>query len=136
MKLGKGADSMTNVLVNANDIMDTYEEKDEIRNKKLSKIEKILLYLKIKNTANSEYAQNLIKKYIGKNKEINSGRATILGTRVTPEDIVGLLLTREKIEVEDITKEFPSIENNDQIMAGLMYYFSNNLSLLHILFSK
>ncbi len=77
-----------------------------------------------------------MKEYIIKDKTINSGRATIKGTRVTPEDIGRILLKKENMEVKDIMEEYPSLENEEQVLAGLMYYVRKNVSFINILFAK
>lgn len=127
----KGANIMTNVLINAENIIDNYCEEP-----KNSKLETILLYCKIKKVINEDYAQSLVKKYIEKDKAINSGRATIKGTRVTPEDIGRILLIKENMKIKDIMKEYPSLNNEEEVLAGLIYYMSKNISLRKILFAK
>lgn len=136
IKIRKEANIMTNVLINAENIIDTYEEKKDFDNKEPSKFEYILLYYKIKKAINEEYAQELMKKYIVKDKAINSGRATIKGTRVTPEDIGRILLIKENINIKDIKKEYPSLSNEEEVLAGLIYYIDKNISLIRILFSR
>lgn len=136
MFIRKGAKIMTNVLTNADNIIGTYEEKKNIENKESSKSELILLYLKIRDVIADEEAQELMKKYIIKDKTINSGRATIKGTRVTPEDIGRILVKRENMDIEDIMEEYPSLDNEEQVLAGLMYYVKKKVSFINILFSK
>lgn len=126
---------MTNILINAESIIDTYEDKKIFDSKVPSKIEYILLYRKVKRAVNTEYAQELMKKYIIKDKTINSGRATIKGTRVTPEDIGKALFIKENMDVKDIIQEYPSLTNEEEVLAGLIYYI-NKISLIKILFSK
>lgn len=136
MNIRKGAEDMTNVLTNAENIIEKYEDKQYAENKNISKMERILLYLKIKDAIEEEYAQELTKKYIIRDKAINSGRATIKGTRVTPEDIGRILLKKENMGIKDIMKEYPSLNKDEQILAGLMYYVKKNVSFINILFSK
>lgn len=136
MLVRKGAKIMTNVLTNADNIIGTYEEKKSNESKEISKSELFLLYLKIRDVINDEEAQQLMKEYIIKDKTINSGRATIKGTRVTPEDIGRILLKKENMEVKDIMEEYPSLENEEQVLAGLMYYVRKNVSFINILFAK
>lgn len=136
MNIRKGAKDMTNVLTNAENIIEKYEDKQYAENKNISKMERILLYLKIKDAIEEEYAQELTKKYIIRDKAINSGRATIKGTRVTPEDIGRILLKKENMGIKDIMKEYPSLNKDEQILAGLMYYVKKNVSFINILFSK
>ena len=125
---------MTNVLFNAENIIDTYEENKNISNKRNSKLELILLYLKMKDIIDDN--KSLINEYIIKDKTINSGRATIKGTRVTPEDIGRILVEKENLNIKDIMKEYTSLEDEKQVLAGLMYYVQRNLSLKNILFAK
>lgn len=125
---------MTNVLFNAENIIDTYEENKNISNKRNSKLELILLYLKMKDIIDDN--KSLINEYIIKDKTINSGRATIKGTRVTPEDIGRILVEKENLNIKDIMKEYTSLEDEKQVLAGLMYYVQRNISLKNILFAK
>lgn len=125
---------MTNVLTNADNIIGRYEKKD-VEKKDASKLELISLYLKMKDVINEEEAQELMKTYIIKDKTINSGRATIKGTRVTPEDIGRILIKKENMGVKDIMKEYPSLDSEEQVLAGLMYYVSKNVSFMNILFA-
>ena len=136
MEIRKGATIMTNVLVNAENIIDTYEDRKEPEDRELSKIEIMLTYYKLKRVINDESAQRLVKKHIVKDKSINSGRATIKGTRVTPEDIGRILLAKEDMGIEDIMKEYPTLESTEQVVAGLIYYMDKHISLMKILFNK
>ena len=136
MEIRKGATIMTNVLVNAENIIDTYEDRKEPEERELSKIEIMLTYYKLKRVINDESAQRLVKKHIVKDKSINSGRATIKGTRVTPEDIGRILLAKEDMGIEDIMKEYPTLESKEQVVAGLIYYMDKHISLMKILFNK
>lgn len=127
---------MTNALMNADNIFDTYEEKKDFENRKPSTLENILLYWKIKKVIHQEYAKNLTEKYIIKDKAINSGRATIKGTRVTPDDIGRILFVDKDIEVKDIMEDYPSLSKEEEVLAGLIYYVDKHLSLTKILFAK
>lgn len=127
---------MTNILVNAGNIIDTYEDDKDFENKKPSVLENILLYCKVKNIINTSYAKGIVSKYIIKEKTINLGRATIKGTRVTPEDIGRILLSNENITIKDIIEEYPSLSNEEQVLAGLIYYVDKHISFIKILFSK
>lgn len=135
MVVRKGAKNMTNVLTNARNIIDTYEETQDF-DKEFSRLELIFEYYKIKKVINEERAQKLIQNYIVKDKTINSGRATIKGTRVTPDDIGRVLLVKENMEIEDIIKEYPSLENEEQVIAGLIFYVDKNISLIKLLFAR
>lgn len=135
-KIRKEANKMTNVLINAGNIIDTYEENKEFENKEPSKFEDILLYLKIKEITNTSYAKEIIKKYIIKDRTINSGRATIKGTRVTPDDIGRILFSYEIKNIKEIMEEYPSLSKEEEVLAGLIYYLDKHLSFIKILFSK
>lgn len=135
MVVGEGAKNMTNVLTNARNIIDTYEETQDF-DKDFSKLEMIFEYYKIKKVINEERAQKLIKDYIVEDKTINSGRATIKGTRVTPDDIGRILLIKENIEIEDVLKEYPSLEKEEQVIAGLIFYVDKHISLIKLLLAR
>ena len=135
-RVRREANKMTNALMNADNIFDTYEEKKDFENRKPSTLENILLYWKIKKVIHQEYAKNLTEKYIIKDKAINSGRATIKGTRVTPDDIGRILFVDKDIEVKDIMEDYPSLSKEEEVLAGLIYYVDKHLSLAKILFAK
>lgn len=135
-RVRREANKMTNVLINADNIIDTYEEKKDFENREPSTLENILLYWKIKKVIHEEYAKKLTKKYIIKDKTINSGRATIKGTRVTPDDIGRILFADKDIEIKDIMENYPSLSKEEQVLAGLIYYVDKHLSLAKILFAK
>jgi uncharacterized protein (DUF433 family) len=135
-RVRREANKMTNALMNADNIFDTYEEKKDFENRKPSTLENILLYWKIKKVIHQEYAKNLTEKYIIKDKAINSGRATIKGTRVTPDDIGRILFVDKDIEVKDIMEDYPSLSKEEEVLAGLIYYVDKHLSLTKILFAK
>lgn len=126
---------MTNVLNNVDNIIGTYEEQNN-ENKGNSKSEVILLYLKLKDVINNDEARELMREYIIKDKTINSGRATIKGTRVTPDDIGRILIKKENMSMKDIMEEYPSLDKEEQVLAGLMYYVKKNLSFIQILFAR
>ena len=135
-KIRKEANIMTNVLLNAENIIDTYEEKKDVSSKKPSRIEYILLYFKVKQVTHGEYAKELVNKHIIKDKTINSGRATIRGTRVTPEDIGRVLVYKDNVKVKDILDEYPSLTNEEEVLAGLIYFIDKHVSLKQVLFNK
>lgn len=135
-KIRKEANIMTNILLNAENIIDTYEEEKDVNSKKPSRLEQILLYLKIKQVTHGEYAKELINKYIIKDKTINSGRATIRGTRVTPEDIGRVLVYKNNVKVKDILDEYESLTTEEEVLAGLIYFINKNVSLTQVFFNK
>jgi len=46
------------------------------------------------------------------------------------------LLIEENMEVTDIMKEYPSLNTEEEVLAGLIYYMRKNISLIKILFAK
>lgn len=118
---------MTNVLNNVENIIENYEEH---YNNKTSKLELILLYIKVKKIIKSDFAQNLIKEYIEK----NSGKYTIKGTRITSDDIGNVMSIKKISDVQDILDEYPSLDDEKQVLAGLMVYIDKHINLLNILF--
>lgn len=127
----KGA-IMTNVLMNVENILDTYEEKENID---MSKVDALFLYYKTKKIIKSDYAQKIIQENIVKDKTINNGRYTIKGTRVTPEDIGRIVEIKDNVDIKDVMDEYPSLETKEQVLAGLMFYFKQNITLYKMLFS-
>lgn len=124
---------MTEVLTNVEYIMDNYQEEQLKKNDKITKVEIILSVYKMKKIVKSEYAQKIIKENIIKDKTINEGRYTIKGTRVTPEDIERIICSKEEVTFEDIYNEYPSLENENQIMAGILFYVQKNIKWSRIL---
>lgn len=125
---------MTNVLTNVENIIDSYEEKEQ---QKISpRLEAFIIVYKLRKLIKTNFAQEIIGKNIVKNKKINNGRCTIKGTRLTPNDI-GRLVTNEKdISIEKIFMEYPSLENEEQILAGLFIFLKDNITLRKVLFAK
>ena len=131
----KGAIAMTNVLTNAEDMVNNYEIEHLEKNTKITKIEIALSVYKLKHIIKSEYAQKIMKENIVKDKAIKEGRYTIKGTRVTPDDI-GKIIMERKTSFEDIMKEYPSLDKEEQILAGLLFYISKNLTWRKVFFTK
>ena len=124
----KGAITMTNVLNNVENIIENYEE--HYNNEKTSRLEIILLYMKVKKIIKSDFAQNLIKEYIEK----VSGKYTIKGTRITGDDIGYVMSIKKDMTIQDVLNEYPSLDNEKQALAGLMVYIDKHMSLLKLLF--
>lgn len=133
-KKRKGAITMTEVLTNVENIMEQYEDKSYQEINKITRIEFILTVYKIKKIIKSDFAQRIIKENIIRDKTINEGRYTIKGTRITPEDI-GRIITKEKVTVEEIYEEYPSLDKDEQILAGLFIYMKDIFTWRKVLFS-
>ena len=133
-KKRKGAIVMTNVLTNVENIIDSYEDKEQ--QKINPRVEAFLIVYKLRKLIKSDFAQEIIQKNIVRDKKISNGRYTIKGTRLTPDDI-GRLVTNEKdISIEEIFKEYPSLENEEQILAGLFVFLKDNITWRKVLFAK
>lgn len=126
---------MTIALTNVSNIMEQYEEKKEKNDKELTKIEILLTVYRIKQIIKSDFAQSIVNKYIIKDKTINGGRYTIKGTRITPEDIGRLVEYENNVTVEKILEEYPSLSNEEQILAGLFVHMKKIFTWRNILFS-
>lgn len=136
-KKRKGAIAMTDVLTNVECIMENYENELLEKDSEITKVEIILLVYKMKKIVKSEYAQKIIKDNIVKDKTINEGRYTIKGTRVTPEDIERIICNKEKgLTFEEILKEYPSLENEEQIMAAIFFFVQKNIKWSKVLLGK
>lgn len=130
----KGEIAMTNVLTNVENIIDNYEDKEQ--QKINSRLESFLIVYRLRKLIKSDFAQKIIEKNIIRDKKINNGRSTIKGTRITPDDIGRLVTNEEDISTEEIFREFPSIENEEQILAGLFIFLKNNITWRKVLFTK
>lgn len=130
----KGEIAMTNVLTNVENIIDNYEDKKQ--QKINSKLESFLIVYRLRKLIKSDFAQEIIEKNIIRDKKINNGRCTVKGTRITPDDIGRLVTNEEDISTEEIFREFPSIENEEQILAGLFIFLRNNITWRKVLFTK
>lgn len=125
---------MTNVLTNVENIIDSYEDKEQ--QKINPRLEAFLIVYKLRKLIKSDFAQKIVEKNIIKDKKINNGRYTIKGTRITPDDI-GRLITNEKdISIEEILKEYPSLKSEEQILAGLFIFLKDNITWRKVLFAK
>ena len=134
LKKGKGAIKMTDVLTNFENVIDdcANETKDEIN----PRVELIFMVYRFKKLIKTDFAQKIIKENIVKDKNINQGRYTIKGTRITPEDIGQITINNKNVSINTIYDELASIENEEQILAGLFVFIKNNFTWRKILFSK
>lgn len=134
LKKGKGAIKMTDVLTNFENVIDdcANETKDEIN----PRVELIFMVYRFKKLIKTDFAQKIIKENIVKDKNINQGRYTIKGTRITPEDIGQIMINNKNVSINTIYDELPSIENEEQILAGLFVFIKKNFTWRKILFSK
>jgi len=124
MKYMKGAMNMTQTLTNMKDILYTYETEFECQTPIIDAITGIL---KMKRIARAK--KDIIEKNTETNKEIRNGRTVIRGTRITPEEL--LLIMAEVFEneevrnfeelFENISKQYPSIDSKEQILASILY---------------
>lgn len=133
-KKRKGAITMTNVLTNVENIIDSYEEKEQ--QKINQRFKTFLIVYKLRKIIKSDFAQEIVDKNIVRDKKINNGRYTIKGTRLTPDDIGRLVASQKNISTEEIFKEYPSLENEEQILAGLFIFLRDNITWRKVLFSK
>lgn len=134
LKKGKGAIKMTDVLTNFENVIDdcANETKNEIN----PRVELIFMVYRFKKLIKTDFAQKIIKENIVKDKNINQGRYTIKGTRITPEDIGQIMINNKNVSINTIYDELPSIENEEQILAGLFVFIKKNFTWRKILFSK
>lgn len=128
----RGGFTMTEVLNICN--MQEYV-KDSDKN---SKIENIKSAIRIRTLDKYE---EIINKNIVKDKEIRNGRATIKGTRITPKEL--MFCISEKIRQDEkqgietkfskikeyLSKEYPSITNEEQIKAALYYTIKYDINI-------
>ena len=130
----KGAINMTDELTNFENIIDdcTNETKDKIS----PRMELIFIVYRFKKLIKTDFAQKAIKENIIRDKNINQGRDTIKGTRVTPEDIGQIIMNNKNVNIKTIYDELPSIENEKQILAGLFVFMKKNLTWRKVLFNK
>lgn len=129
---GKEAPKMTNVLTSIENIMDYCNDNENNDKKNYRYIDLLILYLKGKAIIKSERAKKILKDYIIK---IN-GKEAIKGTRLTHVDIVRIFDIKEGAEIQDFLDEYPSLENEYQIMAGLLLYIKKNCTIRNILFKS
>lgn len=130
----KGGSIMTDILTTENTINfinnNTLEEKKQKRGRFSSMYE--LLEIKY----NKKY-NKLIEKHIEKNNEIKDGRAILKGTRITAEDILYITeeaqINHEKNWLEYIFKEYPSIQNQEQVLAAILYLIKYEISTINII---
>lgn len=134
MSIRKEALIMTDVLTaNLDSIIETKVQKTD---KEEIHENKIIRYLEYRKLIKSDYAQDLIKKYIQKDKKNKHCQYIIKGTRITVEDIIRILAIKENAELEDIKKEYPSLENIEQVIAAILLYADKKLRLWKIIFDK
>lgn len=133
-KYRKGAINMTDVLTNFENIIDDCA--NETKEKINPKIELIFIVYRFKKLIKTDFAQKIIEENIVRDKNINKGKDTIRGTRITPEDIGRIITTNKNVSVETIYEELPSIENEKQILAGLFVFMKKNLTWRKILLNK
>ena len=125
---------MTDVIMNVENIIENYkDENQEIIN---PKIDTFFIVYRLKKLIKTEFAQQLIRKNIVNNKEINGGKSTIKGTRVTPNDIGRIVTSTKCVTIEKIFEELPSLETEEQILAGLFVFMKDNITWKKVLLGK
>ena len=143
MSKKKGGFAMTGVMTLVNEYVIGDEVKKNKYENKDSKFEYIKTIISIKI---SRRYNRIIKNNIVKNKEIRNGKATLKGTRITPEELT--LFVADKIEMDkqenkntkykDIEKylfeEYPSISNIEQIKAALYYVIKHDINIFQYIF--
>lgn len=121
---------MENVLVNVENIIVSTDS--NMSNDKNSKIDQLLLYLKMKRIIKSERAQQMIKKYI----DIENGKKYIKGTRISTDTIGNFVCINEIKNSKELLKEYPSLECEEEVITALFCYVLDNISLLKLLLGK
>lgn len=121
---------MENVLENFDSLIETVDKDIDV--KRYEKLELILVYLKFKKAIKSDKAQNLIKENI----EEENGKYYIKGTRISTNSIGSFFVTNKIKNFKDLLKEYPSLENEDQITAAMLCFVRDNINLLKIIFIK
>lgn len=132
----KGASKMTDVLTNFENIMVDYSNNIDNTEEKTTRLEFFLIVWKIKKMTKTGFARKIIKENIVRDKYVNQGRPTIKGTRITPNDIGRIIENGTNVTIEKIREEFPSIDNEEQILAGLFVFMRDRLSWKEVLFNK
>lgn len=127
---------MTDVLTNFENIMVDYSNNIDNTEEKTTRLEFFLIVWKIKKMTKTGFARKIIKENIVRDKYVNQGRPTIKGTRITPNDIGRIIENGTNVTIEKIREEFPSIDNEEQILAGLFVFMRDRLSWKEVLFNK
>ena len=122
--------NMENVLENFDCLIETVDKDIDV--KRYEKLELILSYLKFKKAIKSDKAQNLVKENI----EVENGKYYIKGTRISTNSIGSFFVTNKIKNFKDLLKEYPSLENEDQITAAMLCFVRDNINLLKIIFIK
>jgi uncharacterized protein (DUF433 family) len=127
MEHRKEAPNMENVLASLEYVADACNEKDY--NQKPNFADIVILYLKIKTLVKTDKSKEILKKYI-----INkNGRSYIKGTRLTADDIVRVWDFNQGAGTKEIMKEYPSLNDKEQVIAALIAYAKKNCKLRKLL---
>ena len=126
---------MTDVITNAGNIIYNYGSKNTITITD-TKAETFFIIYRLKKFIRTDFAQQLLKENIIKNKAINNGRSTIKGTRITPEDVWRIIDANKNVTIQTIYDEYPSLEKDEQILAAIIFYMKNEFTWRKVLFSK
>lgn len=88
-------------------------------------------YTLLKKMVKDTNFDSIITKYIVKDKEIKSGMPVIKNTRISTKDI--MKMTISGYESDDILRNFPSITNEKQILAALVFEIRKKSCLLTLI---
>lgn len=72
-----------------------------------------------------EKIKKMISDNIEKNRSIRFGKPIIKGTRITVEEVIGLLA--DNYSIDEILKQYTTLQNTEQVRAALLYYFNTNM---------
>lgn len=118
-------DDMTETIENIKYYLDTEEVNANYQNPKL---DIIYDFLKLKSIA--EKSKEKINKYVGRNNNVRNGQVIIKGTRITTKELLSIMseysnneeISKEYKNVYDyIFTQYPSIDNESQIIYGILY---------------
>lgn len=77
----------------------------------------------LKSMAKDTRFDSVVKEYVVKDIKIKSGVPIIKGTRISTKDIMRMIL--DGYDIDEILENFPSIENDKQILAAIIYEVRN-----------
>lgn len=81
---------------------------------------------KVVRIIKSKKSKEFISKHIQYSKDVRFGEPVIKGTRITVNEIAESIID-EKLTPSETIKHYPSIENEEQISAAMIYYFSKKV---------
>lgn len=121
---------MTSVLNDIKDFIETEEVKVDYST---PKINMIFDFLTLKSIAKK--SKSKINQYTQKNKQIRNGKVVLTGTRITTKELMEIMVENEAKEnvFNYISKQYPSIDNEEKILYGALYEINKINSVLFIL---